>query len=82
MNTQLLRKCTGNNGDFDSRYAEEVGRVYLLNRGVDLLLISFLCQSTRLLLVCVLNGTSCTTLLSSVASLRSPVPRVYMKQNA
>jgi hypothetical protein len=35
----------------------EVGRVYYM--GVDLLLILFLYCSTWLLLVCILNGTSC-----------------------
>jgi hypothetical protein len=56
---QLLRNWReqrpSNNGDLDSRVAGEIGIVYYT--GVDLLLVSFLYRSVRLLLGFVLNGT-------------------------
>jgi hypothetical protein len=47
-----------NQDDLDSTVTGKAGRVYYT--GVDLLLISFLYRSTRLMFGCVLNGTPCT----------------------
>jgi hypothetical protein len=46
---------SSNKDDLDLTVAGEAGKFYYT--GVDLLLISFLCHSTWLLLGCILNGT-------------------------